>query len=229
MKNGLLEEIQKVGHWRVNVRPLADPAMLSLSQCRDIVERSSVSIRGWDFPHISRGEGSEGGSVLAGEYVENWTDWMGFKEFWRMYKSSQFLSYVSLREDTRPDEHGNPKVAVLNAVGAVYSVTEFIEFSHRLYEHGLYASGATVSVTLMNAENRHLTPGLNSIPFFTPKVTQAAALELRRSLQATELGETYRRVAVDMCVELFDHFGWNPDRRQIEADQEGFYRQTWRY
>jgi hypothetical protein len=120
MKEGLLEHIRQFGHWRINFKPMRELAQpLSLGRCRELVQQAKVSIRGWDFPHTSHRNDEEGGSGNFGTYVENWTQWSGFLEFWRMYKSSQFLSYIALREDTRPDEHGNPVVPILNIVGTI--------------------------------------------------------------------------------------------------------------
>src|SRR5690349_4767858 len=117
MREGLLERIREVGHWRINYRPKIKPAApLRLAQCREAVEKSRVSIRGWDFPHISVGRADgTGGFTNAGDHVENWTEWYGFREFWRMYRSTQFLAYLALREDVMPQEMGgSPNARVLD-------------------------------------------------------------------------------------------------------------------
>lgn len=62
MKEGLLERIQAGGHWRVNARPLQPIAeRLSLGDCLRVVEAARVSIRGWDYPHISHRQDEQGG------------------------------------------------------------------------------------------------------------------------------------------------------------------------
>jgi hypothetical protein len=146
-----------------------------------------------------------------------------------MYKSSQFLSYLALREDTRPGEHGNPNVPILNMVGTVYSLTEFVEFAHRLHSHGLYGGGALFSIELRRAKNRVLTAGQNRIPFFEPYATGADVLRLERRLYSPQLAMDHRLLAVELCLELFDNFGWNPAKSQIEQEIERFYRREWGY
>jgi hypothetical protein len=230
MKDGLLDKIRQYGHWRVNFQPVRELAQpLLLGRCRELVQQSAVSMRGWDFPHINTRNDEEGGYENVGSYVENWTDWWGFFEFWRMYRSSQFLSYVALREDTRPDEHGNPTVPVLNTVRTIYSVTEFLEFIHRLNSHGLYEDGALLTIELRNTAGRVLTAGPHRVPFFQRYSTAADTIELRRRLHPRQLLSDYRSLAVELCIELFDGFGWNPAPTQIESDIDRFYRREWAY
>lgn len=221
MKTGLLERIKKAGHWRVNFRPLAplDP-QLTFQQCFELVRDNAVSIRGWDFPHVSRRQDEEGGWSRGETFHENWCDWYGFYEFWRMYKSSQFLSYNALREDTK--EEG--RVGTLNIIGTVYSITEFVEFANRLYKAGLYPEGINVSIELRNSANRSLEVGPMRMPFLDRKSTSAQTIRLERNLNAKRIREDHLSEAVDIILELFDYFGWNPTREQIAADQDRFYR-----
>lgn len=231
MKEGLLERITQVGHWRVNYRPVrAATEQLTLARCREVVEKARVSMRGWDFPHVSYSRDDKpenGGYENVGDHVENWTDWYGIAEFWRMYRSSQFLSYIALREDTMKEEHGNPQVPILEVVSTIYSITEFFEFAHRLAGQGLYEAGANISVTLFGTQGRHLKAGAGKFPFLDARVTSVPKVEINERLHADQLSsDDYRSAAVSACLEVFDQFGWNPARSQIEADQEKFYQRT---
>lgn len=229
MKEGLLERIEGYGFWRVNITPVsAPPDQLLLSECREIVRRSAVSIRGWDYPHINVRNDAESGFGNFGTYTEDWIDWHGFLEFWRMYRSSQFLSYNALREDTKPGDFGNPQVRVLDAVGAIFQITEITDFCQRLVAAGLYASGIRLRISLRNTQGRLLRAGINRMPFHDRKENGAKEINLDRDLDASQFRDSYRSVAVGLCIELFDQFGWSPVKGQIEAEQEKFYRQDWR-
>jgi hypothetical protein len=224
MKPDLLEKIQALGHWRVNIRPLADrQELLSLANCRAFVERSSVSLRGWDFPHINNRNDDDGGMAPMGAYFESWTDWDGFIDFWRMYRSSQFLAYIAVHSDTGPMGTEIADARQLGAVEAIYAITEFIEFAHRLSTNGLYEAGAIVSVALRNTANRRLTAGQGKIPFFDLKQTGAAAIQLDRNFTVSDLTDRHRDMSVSMILELFDQFGWNPGPERILSEQERFY------
>src|SRR5690349_1351560 len=100
MKDGLIEKIQSKAYWRINFRPLVLPeTMLSLPQCNDLVDKCHVELRGWDYPHMSRRRDVDSDYGPAGKYYEHWIDWDQHIEFWRMFRSSQYLHYRALWED----------------------------------------------------------------------------------------------------------------------------------
>ena len=123
MKDGLIDKINSHGHWRVNIRPTRDiNETMSFQKSREVVERSSVSIRGWNYPHVSRRSDDYGGIANGENFVESWTDWDGFIEFWRMYRSSQFLSYFCLRSDTGAMGQELSGARELSILDAIYSI-----------------------------------------------------------------------------------------------------------
>ena len=229
MKDGLLERIKNFGYWRVNIRPLSPiPEKLSLKRCHEVVDAARVSIRGWDFPHMSPREDEHGGSLRVGEYFEHWCDWDVYIEFWRMYRSGQFLSYKAVKEDVRGEDGRPPAERHLRTVSAIYSVTEFVEFAHRLFANDLYPEGASINLSLRGNAGRQLLAGDGRVPFFDAKRSDAPSIEIERSMKPSVLKSEHRDVSIDMLLELFDHFGWNPDPAQIQADQEQFYRRDFR-
>ncbi|MBX9911288.1 MAG: hypothetical protein K2Z25_21610 [Beijerinckiaceae bacterium] len=225
MKEGLLEKIQADTHWRVNIRPAVPVAeKLSLQRCAQVVEKASVSLRGWDYPHVSTRTDDHGGSGLYGEFVANWCDWNRHTEFWRMYKSSQFLHYLSLRENMREDDR-MPEGKVLNVTGTVYSLTEMAEFLFRLARGGLYEHGAKIHISLERASGRRLwVSEFNRMSFFNKKETQAETINLSRDLTSSDLAGASNSVSLPLILELFDHFGWTANRDQIAQDQANFFR-----
>lgn len=229
MKTGLLEEIKAAGYWRVNFRPIRNGhGKISLARCRELVETSRVSMRGWDFPHISYPRHDDpdiGGYSNEGDHVENWTDWSGFKEFWRMYRSTQFISYVALREDTMRSRYGNGQFSILDVNSTVYSITEFFEFARRLSLKGIYDSGISVAITLLGVQARLLSAGANRFPFLEAHTTNAAQVDFKVMLQPHQVKtDHFRSLAVEACIEIFDQFGWNPAPTQIEAEQDKFFQ-----
>ena len=223
MKEGLLERIQSVGHWRVLLRPLAPlPERLSFQACSEIVEHARVSIRGWDYPHVSNRQDDQGGSERCNDYLENWCDWYTQIEFWRMYRSGQFLSYNALDDDLI--ESAKADARSLNVVGAIYAVTEFVEFAHRLAANGLYASGYAVDLSLRNTQERYLEAGRSRVPFFDYRRTNHGSIQIVRTVEPEAIERGAIETSLSVLLELFDAFGWNPEPSQIRADQESFYR-----
>jgi hypothetical protein len=224
MKDGLLDRIESVGHWRVNFRPLAPLQQpLSFQECSDLVRENAVLIRGWDYPHFPKRQDDAGGGLRGENFYEGWCDWWGHQEFWRMYRSGQFLSYNALREDSSQDEDGRRR-GTLSIISAIYSMTEFVEFAHRLHLAGPYREGVIVMIALRNTAGRYLDTGPSRVPFFDRKETGAENISFERTLDASQIRDQHQSIALDLTMELFDFFGWNPAREQIAADQARFYR-----
>jgi hypothetical protein len=221
----LIDKIRQVGHWRVNIRPnrrLVDE--LSFQQCTDLVTRKRVSIRGWDFPHLSTRNDEQTGFANIDNYIEHWIEWDMFLEFWRMYKSGQFLTYKALNRDVLAGENYDSNNSEFHVVDAIYTVSEFVEFAQRLVDSNLLGSRVSISVSLLNASNRRLVAGRNRIPFFEENVCQTQHIELSGILDRGGSEETAKSASRTMLLELFDYFGWNPQEDQIRADQDAFYR-----
>jgi hypothetical protein len=225
VQEGLAEKIRAIGHWRVNIRPHQPiEPMLTMNDCHEKVAKASVSIRGWDYPHIQRNP-EHGGAANAGQYAENWCDWHEHVEFWRMYRSAQFLHYRALWEDLSNEGKGRPEGRALSVLGTVYTITEIAEFSSRLYAGGLYEGGARLSVTLGHAAGRKLwISDFNRMPFYDVKSTAADQVVVERELTAADLQGEASAISLSILLELFDHFGWNPDPSLVQNDQERFYK-----
>jgi hypothetical protein len=221
MKDGLLEKIQSTGYWRVNFRPMIPlNSELTFQQCEELVRDNLVSLRGWYFPHQSHQKNDNGGWSRGDNFYENWCDWCGFHEFWRMYKSGQFLYYGALREDTQ-EESRNGTLSILNAI---YTITEFIEFAHRLHRTAPFRGGIKVKLELRNTAGRYLDVGPSRMAFFDRRETDANCLTFEHDILDDNIGKDHKNIAIDLLLKLFDCFGWNPARDQIAADQAKFYR-----
>lgn len=225
MHEGLIDRIRQVGYWRINLRPKSRlPEDLSFQRCAEIVEQSRVSIRGWDFPHIVRRHGDDAGVLRRDNYIEHWIEWDWFREFWRMYKSGQFLSYKALNEDIRAISEGNED-RQMNIVSSIYSVTEFAEFAQRIANEKSFGGEVILSISLFNSLERQLAVGHNRVPFFEPKTSHSDVIDVPACNFYIGGGEDEARENSHRALlYIFDYFGWNPDEAQISADQEKFYR-----
>ena len=132
----LLEMIRSRGYWKAIVRPTAfvERRVEQRSDLLPILEKNSVEIKGWGFPHIDR--------VLA---MDEGLDWIGQElaknhilEFWRFYQSGQFIHYFGMPEDwtARPSpwlQSADGVHRVMLEVGdVVLRFTEIFEFAARL-------------------------------------------------------------------------------------------------
>ncbi|MEX1179446.1 MAG: hypothetical protein WEB63_01345 [Cucumibacter sp.] len=227
MMEGLREKIVATGYWRVNFRPLATlPESLAFAECEAAIDRSRVELRGWDFPHVSRRQDDAHGYARAVDYVENWIEWDVHVEFWRMYRSSQFLHYRALWEDLDSDrDNGRPRQSakVLSVGSAIYTITEIFEFIFRLHRSGLYQFGATLQFSLENSFHRQLwINDPNRAPFSEDKITGATRIPIDRSFSSADLEGADHKLSMSAILELFSHFGWDAAESTIVGQQTRF-------
>ncbi|TRC91147.1 hypothetical protein FJV80_04290 [Mesorhizobium sp. WSM4310] len=217
MDAALLEDIKGAGYWRVNLRPLSVLGeKLSIQKCRDTVSASSVQLRGWDYPHIQHGNDQYGGVENGDGFFESWTSFLNHREFWRMYQSGQFLHYASMWEDR--DDSVDTARPFLSIVGTIYLFTEIVEFTSRLANGLQFKDGFAISIEAHHTRTRRLWVGPNRMPFFAPKTTAAENVAVNAKM-TVDGAQSSQQVALAMCKEFFDRFGWNPADDQIQADQ----------
>ncbi|NOT34440.1 MAG: hypothetical protein HOP12_09750 [Candidatus Eisenbacteria bacterium] len=228
MKPDLLEKIKSRGYWRIHFQPLVHAEKLTtIDRCREIVEQSALELRGWEYPAILNGA-SDVGRERTQQYFELSNDWENHIEFWRMYKTGQFLHYLALREDWLADdqlasmrERGIAPMARLGVVGSVYTATEIYAFLARLTRAGLYDEGVSVGVTLYGTKDRALLiddPG--RVGFSYERKTSAEKLEWNRVHSKEEVLQQSTELSRDLIREWFDVFGWQAAPELIAKDQE---------
>lgn len=224
MSKMLIEAIKSRGYWRVIFRPRLFNAtrIPSLPTCEEMVEKASVSLRGWDYPHIPRRNGVTSGN----DYVEGATDSGAFKEVWRMYQSGQFIHLKSLKEDWMKEDswfrqHRKEPGEVLEILVTVYDLTEVFEFLSRLARFGVYKEGVEVSIGLHNTEGRHLELfDLMRGPLFGEYRCGIPDIILEQTLTEAVAIEKSKDTALGAILHFFHRFNWkNPPVDTIKADQ----------
>jgi hypothetical protein len=221
-------------HWRVTYRPETydENRIPTLSDCLDVVTKNRVSLRGWDFPHISKRNEIEHGS----RWIASWSDFMGHMEYWRFYQSTQFLYLGSVREVTetewsehlRATQHFVDKDDIANAPGFisitnfVYNITEIFEFATRLAQAAIYREPVEIAISLTGIRGFLLAADPNRV---WPNAYAASQSELafRQSFTPADLVADAATSAVACTVWFFERFGWlNPNVAVIRSDQQKF-------
>ena len=239
MKQDLLETIKSRGYWRVNFQPVVIKKIPSLGDCKEIVERNVVELRGWDYPHFPRRFDENHGLRPADNYYEAWTDWGAHKEYWRMYQSGQFIHYLALREDwVREDplysadpiwvrfEPGSS----LSIIGTTYQITEIFQFLARLGNSGLYDEGVRFNLSLCNTEGRSLwLREPDRIPLYEDYRTGAPKIQFEENYSKDIIVLNPNEAAFNIIVAIFDRFGWHrPNKEMIRKDQDDILRRKFR-
>ena len=131
MNTEVLLKVRERGYWRILMRPTAYLPDLfpSLRELEEAVRSCIVRIRGWDYPHWEE-PARLNDSICAS------VDWNHHKEYWRLYKSGQFIHYFAMREDWLREDTGvrsddvEPS-SILGYETTVYTILEIFLFAGR--------------------------------------------------------------------------------------------------
>ena len=228
--------------WRVNVRPATyqRERIPTLSDCLDIVEKSRVRLRGWDFPH----SGSRHGDVAFGQdWVASWSDAFGHLEYWRFYQSTQFLYLGSVREVTERDWnerirnamkfHADSHVDIDAVPGFVtiteiiYNLTEYFEFVARLAQAQIYSEPFRVLISLEDVGGFMLAADKQR-SWSSNFVTSNKRIEYSVSLTPEDSVGAASDHAIKAAIAIFERFGWrHPNRDVIRSDQQKLLTRSW--
>lgn len=231
----ILDKIRSRGYWRINFEPLVySKKIKTLSECKSIVEKNSVTLRGWDYPHIPRRKEGEIGMYAADNYYEGREDWHNHKEIWRMYQSGQFLHLLGLRDDwmelsgwgIAPNSEVKPG-SQLNLIGEVtYEFTEIFEFLSRLGGAGIYDEGVRVTISLNNTKGRKLVVGGDRL-LWDDYVTEMDKITFERECTKEEILTKSNELALEAIVYFFERFNWeHVPLEAIRDDQQKLLRRN---
>ncbi|HEX6097074.1 MAG TPA: hypothetical protein VF432_12170 [Thermoanaerobaculia bacterium] len=221
-------------HWRVNFRPEAyvPDRLETLADCLDVVRKTRVRLRGWDFPMVPQ----DSKLVFGDTWIAGSSDFMGHLEYWRFYQSTQFLYLGSIREVTESDweteirkamkwrAHGTVDVdavpGFLSLTESIYNLTEYFEFAARLAQAQIYMDPVTVTISIKGVAGFMLAaePGRR---WTTEYVTGASELTYTKTFTPTDLIASAADHALTCALWLFERFGWlKPNVDAIRTDQQ---------
>jgi hypothetical protein len=169
----LVPRVNQGSYWCVDYRPsqYKSDRICSLSECKSLVERSKVQLRGWDFPGVAGGETRSDANWIGAA-----TDLPDIAEYWRLFLSGQFTHYAAVRETITPDWRRDLEEAIswhlgrlgekkwtdtpgfISLPNLVYNVTEYFEFAARLVGAGVYSGTLDITVRLIGIQGFVLTP-----------------------------------------------------------------------
>lgn len=228
MNTAVLERVRSRGYWRVHFRPLAPGGELAgPAKCVGIVERASVSLRGWDYPHVPSFNHAHDVAMLN-DSVEAVTDSHRHKEYWRMFESSQFIHCRALQEDWADNDPWatgliHDPLTVLGITMTTWLLAEVFEFLARLAGDGLYAEGVDVSISLHRTKGRKLwVDGPERAPLASERAADVDVITYKRQLRNEEVFDQKVRAA-QVALHIFQRFRFMPPEAQILTLIEELY------
>jgi hypothetical protein len=222
----LLSKIHQDGYWRTLIRPTEFKAnrIPTLGRCKEIVQKSVVSLRGWDYPFYQ-----ENKLELGQDWIASSCDWEQGKhfEYWRFYQSGQFIHQFNFWEEADPLSRVPAPSKYLLVLNTLFTITEIFEFGARLARQEVLGSQAEFIIELHGLKGRELTYENRIGPILfgggNKFISTQDVLEFKIQVAVNHLLGSPRALALDSAVSIFDHFGWfNPPRDMLAQEQAKF-------
>ena len=223
----LTERIKLKGYWRVLIRPTSFEKLRipTFSKLQELIQVCNVHWGGWDYPYLEP-------HVVQNkeDWIESSVDWESHIEYWKLYRSGQFIHLFALHEDhmdiekllpvtypSRPKRDG-----YVGFVSATHTVTEILEFAARMANKDILRPAAFVSIELHNMGNHQLATfgGRRCLPDDYVYTTNDPIV-IEKEIPQQELISKPDEFALDLIVEIFERFSWNnPPRQILREDQK---------
>ncbi|MBF0329946.1 MAG: hypothetical protein HQL10_12370 [Nitrospirae bacterium] len=228
-------------HWRVNFRlaEYKEQLVPSLGNCFEIIEKNKLSLRGWDYPHLSRRDADRG---YGKNWIASWSDFLGHYEYWRFYQSGQFLHLFSVREATETEWRKKLEAEMrshlssmsdidwetvpgfISIVNFTYNVTEIYEFAARLCQSQVYQGPINIKIELRGIKGFVLSAPWKRA-WYSYYAASEDILERTADYESDDLVASSKEAALESIVWFFERFGWlNPTPSVISNDQENLIK-----
>jgi hypothetical protein len=210
-KETVLDKIRTRGYWRVVIRPTTfeENHIPDYSNLFPIIEKNSVRLRGWDYPHIDYQSPPLRGADWVGQEFSRQDE----LEVWRLYTSGQFVHFFTIWGDWRnrstvwPAEPGWKPGRYIYYTPTVYSFVEIFEFAARLALSSAGAGSMHVEIDLKNLKERRLVSTDIMVPVSGVYITQIPEWSYRWEGSQTDLIARPREQAAQAARDLFARFG----------------------
>jgi len=212
----LLEKIRSRGYWKVVIHPatFVDKRVPNIPELYQILQKTSVQLRGWDFPHLD----TQTKPRIDKDWIGQEIDWEYHVELWRFYQSGQFVHLSGMAEDWRNQSRLAPPPEdwelglVLGVERTVFRFTEIFEFAARLSLTGAGEEQVHMEIVVSGLKDRALrVDPANRTPFPSSMKASIKELPYKADLPRIQLITEPRQLALKPAVEVFRRFGWDPN------------------
>lgn len=225
----LLTKIKEAPHWRVTIRPVThvEERIKTLEECWRLVESSRVSLRGWDYPHLDYEHRQNGNNWTA-----SWDEYRSHREYWRLYQSGQFLHLFSFKEDHYRDKaeekaridvpslSGFSPSGYLDAISALWTITEIFEFAARLAQRADFGETVSVSIRMVDVKDRVLYISDPARDFSRPYVATEPTIDKEWIVSTQELLGGTSDLSLSATKWFFERFQWTDPPPQVLANDQ---------
>lgn len=228
--SALLDKIRSRGHWRAVIRPqvFVERRISQINELHPIIQKTSVQLRGWDFPHLD----THTKHHIDIDWIGQESEWEGYLEIWRFYQSGQFIDIAGMHEDWLDQRRSLPTARedwrpglILGIGNALFRFTEIFEFAARLAITQAGEDIMHIEITVSGLEGRKLwVDSPSRMPMRHNYEASITELPYQVELSRTELIATPRELALKPTIELFQRFGWEPSQDVLRDQQKELWR-----
>lgn len=217
----LTDKIRSRGYWDAAILPLPyREDRFQYATLDGALARATVRLRGWPVPYIDHGAEIQRGQDWIGQEIDG--DVTSHFEAWRFFMSGQFNQLRAVSADWRTGDQATPVPqgfdgdSVVEVWEILYYVTELFELAARFAMTGPPFERVKLLVHLYGLENRGLVVGQqNRAPFVTPYKATMSDYSRETILTSDALLGGASDAAIDMALEFFLRFGWQPPSDQL--------------
>ncbi len=218
MSKDILNKIKSKGYWRIHFVPIvtSKDKISTVAQCRDILKKAVVMLRGWDYPHLPESNSGHGVLYNGPDYIASYIDWGFSKEFWRMHQSEQFIHFFGMLEDWYGEDSffierkDVPSGETFDMIQAIYRITEIYEFLRRLVEQGVYKEGVSLSIELFGVNGRRIVLNSpNRIRLSEQYVARIDEIPFKKEYTAKVISERSQDITLEAIEYIFTRFNWD--------------------
>lgn len=223
--NAVAEKIAERAYWAVRIRPvdfLQD--RISFEALEPVISRCSVTIRGWDVPHVDVNEPIE----RHEHFIAQSTDWEHHVEAWQFHQSGQFVMRKGMRLAWRDqtDWFADSRIPDYDVVGIADAVGHFFEVYELAARLAVTPAGGDEMVVAASARNlaghRLFLDSPGRAPLSQEYVTQVRDFGEPIRLGREDLVANKDDLALDAAEALFQRFGFSPSRDVLRSVREQF-------
>lgn len=190
-----------------------------IPKIKEIINKSTVSLRGWDFPHSEKREDENGSIFNFNNGVQSYTIWGRHIESYCTFQSGLFIWKSVFIENFLNEKNSNTNV--LSFINIIWCFTEILLFLKRFYNYIALEDSVYIKITLDGCKDRRIVSLKPERPIWgNYKYNIDDPIVIEENIKVVELKSKYKEIANNFSKNVFHLFNWdNVSEQMIEELQ----------
>ncbi len=231
IESPVLEKIKSRGYWRILISPISHKVRFKqTTDCFQFIEKNFVDIDGLTFPFYTGLSVAKDESLIKeyfSEYALCSADYGSIKEYWRLYRSGQFIHFTGILDDWWQDDvfqrsyltSIKPFERISYNQSIMLTVTQVFDFMNRMCSYDIYNEGLSINMQIHKLHNRSLWFPDNRM-FLQLKPSKENIFTEEKTFSKEDLIIRHRDLSIDVLLRIYELFNWHPSADQLKTYQE---------